>query len=138
MAEAIAKYIFEKNDKGLETIKVRSAGLFAIKGQSVSEHAIQALRYLGIPIDGKQSCALDLKSVEEADLILTMTEQHKQAVLAMFPEARKKIFTLKEYAGCDGVDIHDPYGGTVEDYIECAEDIKDAISCLAQKIRGNA
>jgi protein-tyrosine phosphatase len=35
--------------------------------------------------------------IEEADLILTMTQSHKKQVIDVLPDSRNKVFTIKEY-----------------------------------------
>ena len=65
-----------------------------------------------------------------SDLILTMTEGHKQI---LEPLAKGKVYTLLEYAGSSG-DISDPYGGDLEEYEEVAQEIYDALVDVAEKI----
>ncbi|MNP05058.1 hypothetical protein D3C76_970010 [compost metagenome] len=47
------------------------------------------------------SSPLKFDVVQASDLILTLTQAHKQHVLRVFPEVVGKIFTLKEYAEDD-------------------------------------
>lgn len=42
------------------------------------------------------SAQLDAQAIEEADLILTATSGSRSAVVALMPEARRKVFTLRE------------------------------------------
>lgn len=42
------------------------------------------------------STQLDTQAIEEADLILTATMGSRSAVVALMPEARRKVFTLRE------------------------------------------
>jgi len=53
--------------------------------------------------------------------------------MVMMPSAPDKTYTLCEYAELDG-DIEDPYGGDVEDYEICAEELYNALIKVADKI----
>lgn len=113
-----------------------SAGISAIQGSPASPGAIAALKdYPGSSLDGFSSRVLDGASVRDAFLILAMSDNHKQYILSMFPDAYHKVFTLKEYVyGIPG-SIRDPFGGTTEDYKECAREIAAAIEVLAKKLK---
>lgn len=82
-------------DRGLD-VEVRSAGVAAMKGASISRHAEAVLRDRGIK-ETFESTPLYAELAEWADLILTLTQGHKRQVIHSFPETADKIFTLKEY-----------------------------------------
>ncbi|WP_138753768.1 low molecular weight protein arginine phosphatase [Paenibacillus sinopodophylli] len=82
------------------TVAVRSAGISTIDGLPVSAHAVETLKQRDI--DHKStSLALTGEAVGWADLILTMTANHKRGLLQWYPEAIDKTYTLKEYANHD-------------------------------------
>ncbi|CAM4474079.1 protein-tyrosine phosphatase [Paenibacillus endophyticus] len=82
------------------TVAVRSAGISTIDGLPVSAHAVETLRQRDI--DHKStSLALTGEAVGWADIILTMTSNHKRGLLQWYPEAVDKTYTLKEYANRD-------------------------------------
>jgi protein-tyrosine phosphatase len=60
--------------------------------------------------------------VARADVIFTMTESHREAVLQGWPEAAAKTIRLDE-AG----DVSDPIGGTPDDYRAAADQIEAAL-----------
>ncbi|CAJ1000913.1 MULTISPECIES: low molecular weight protein arginine phosphatase [Bacillales] len=116
--------------------EVRSAGVAAFDGQPASLHAMQVLAERGIDHD-HQARRLNDDLVAWADLILTMTQGHKTMIQSMFPGAAEKVFTLREYVGVEGMsDIADPFGGTVEDYRRCAEEIEESLDYLINKFTG--
>ena len=53
--------------------------------------------------------------------------------MVLSPSAPDKTYTLCEFAEIDG-DIDDPFGGDVEEYEECAEQIYNALLKVAEKI----
>lgn len=140
MAEALFKDMIKKHypDK-LKDIKVMSAGVAARDGDKASPNAIRAMEELGIDLALHNATQLTAELISEADLILTMTQRHRDMVLIMNPGARDKVYTLIEYAHDGqqdqaGLDIEDPFGGSVEVYRKCAAQIKRALDILIEKL----
>jgi len=74
-----------------------------------------------------------LEDIRTADLLLTMTQNHKEAVLNTMPDAQTKVYTLAEFAGEDG-DVSDPYGGNSAIYEKCAGEIEKMLEKSWKKI----
>lgn len=92
----MAEYIF--NDLiETEDYEVESAGLSAVEGETVAPQAEQVMTEKGIDISEHEAQKLTEALVKKADIILTMTNQHKKTILNMFPESKEKTFTLKEF-----------------------------------------
>ncbi|MED3561680.1 low molecular weight protein arginine phosphatase [Bacillus xiapuensis] len=128
MAEAILK------SKNLEGIEVRSAGVFAVNGNEASAHAKQVLEENKI-VHNHQSSLLTGGAIGWAELILTMTNSHKDAILNYYPEAASKLFTLKEFAGeTVSHDVSDPFGGNVSIYRETFQELEILIDRVIGKI----
>ncbi len=142
MAEALLR---EKlKDTGLD-IKVWSAGTAAFREDKASGHAVRVMADRGIDLSAHRARTLDPGMIDEADLILTMTRDHRQAIVNMAPRAAEKVFTLKEYVYGQGdednekvetADISDPFGGPVEYYEVCARELEEAIDRLVLKLKG--
>lgn len=110
LAEAILRA------RNIESIEVRSAGIHAITGMSISEHARTLIEKEGMPYT-ETSNRVTEADAEWADYILTMTNSHKQLMRMMFPDESNKIYTLKEFANDgDKNDVHDPFGGELATY----------------------
>ncbi|MFM1651188.1 low molecular weight protein arginine phosphatase [Brevibacillus sp. B_LB10_24] len=127
----MAEALFRQKLEGTAA-KIRSAGLAAFDGQQASENARQVLTVRGIRQDHRAQ-RLSLELLFWADLVLTMTRSHKEHILQMFPGHGDKIFTLAEYVGMDG-DIADPYGGGLEIYTTCAEELDKILDMLYEKL----
>lgn len=78
-------------------VHVQSAGIFAYNGQPAATQAVTVLAEAGIPLEHK-SQSISPEILEWADLVLTMTTSHKQALIIDHPDYQDKYFTLKEYA----------------------------------------
>lgn len=127
MAAAIMDKIAVENDLD---VFIESAGIFAAEGENASENAIKALKKYNIDLSGHRTQPVTEDLLKQSELILTMTEAHKQL---LEPLASGKVFTLMEYAGSEG-DISDPYGGDLEEYAETAAEIYDALVDIAEKL----
>ncbi|AZS17659.1 low molecular weight protein arginine phosphatase [Paenibacillus lutimineralis] len=97
MAEGMLRKLAK--DRGM-SLDVRSAGVAASEGTSMSAHAAAVLRDQGIE-DRITSTPLSEGLVDWADLILTLTGGHRRHVIQYFPVAADKIYTLKEYVEND-------------------------------------
>lgn len=104
MAEALFRRMLEDAGEALKGIRVISAGTAALKGQRASNNATQVMREWHIDLGHHQARPLTKELIKEADLIFTMTRNHKQQVLNLDPTAEQKTYTLKEYAGILGDD----------------------------------
>ena len=96
-------------------VMVASAGISAVDGQPASGHAQTVARIEGLDLAEHRSARVSPASIESADLVLTMTAAHREALLREWPQHRDRVLTLGETAGVD-VDVTDPFGGTVDDY----------------------
>lgn len=89
MAEALLK-------QKMSGAEVCSAGVFAADNGLANSHAAEALKEQGIPLDHR-SQPVTHKLLNWAELVLTMTTDHKQSLIMQYPGFQDKYFTLKEY-----------------------------------------
>lgn len=135
MAEGIFKYLLK--NKNIDNINISSAGISAYDGEKANEKAISVLKSQGIDITSHKARQLTDNIIEASDLILTMTYNHKMAILKYAPKASKKIFTLKEFANTfneentenneENFDIDDPFGMDYDVYEQSMEEIKSEL-----------
>ncbi len=111
--------------KALKNTKVLSAGIFA-DGSLVSENACVVMEERGVNISGYHSQQVTNCLVEGADVVLTMTRNHKAMLHAAFPDDMGKILTIGEWAGVED-DVVDPYGGSVDTYRKCCTQLDELI-----------
>ena len=114
MAQAIYEHITGKNAK--------SAGLGVCAPQPVSEYALMALETMGITGFSHLSCQIIPQDVEDADVIFVMTNMHKKILVTVCPEYADKIRLLGGEK-----EISDPYGGSLQQYLSCCEEIERCI-----------
>ena len=125
MAEGIMKCII--NDKDLD-IEVSSAGVSAIEGDKASSNAVLVLKEYGIDLNTHRAKQVTDKMLNEVDLVLTMTKQHKDVLLRSFKDLEDKIYTIKEFTkeglSNKSMDIIDPFGGNYDVYKSCSREIE--------------
>lgn len=93
MAEALLKSKLEEGN-------VQSAGIFAGKGEPLAKNSELVLREIDLNLN-HQTRPIDSDLLEWADLVLTMTDRHKQTLALQYPDHQEKYYTLKEYVLID-------------------------------------
>lgn len=80
------------------SIRVTSAGLVGRDGDPFDPATERILEQLGGNPGGFRARTLSAEIVDDADLILTMSAAERDAVVDDYPRARRRAFTLVEYA----------------------------------------
>jgi protein-tyrosine phosphatase len=79
-------------------IEVLSAGVMAMTGDPMTPQSADAMTKRGFTPTKHVSQDLTPKLLEEADLVLTATLDHRSAIARMLPKASKYSFTIDEFA----------------------------------------
>jgi protein-tyrosine phosphatase len=95
MAEQI---LIEKAAKAKLPIAVSSAGVMAMTGDPMTPQSVDAMVKRGFTPTQHTSQDLTPKILEEADLVLTATLEHRGELARMLPKASKYSFTIDEFA----------------------------------------
>lgn len=133
MAEALARKVLE--DRGSsQDMEFSSAGIYALPKDKASSQAVEAMAERGIDINNHRARRISPELIEDADIILTMTESHKEALLTLYKDQEVKIFTLKEFVDGETGNIADPFGCPVEVYRQCAAELETYIKKAVKKI----
>ena len=127
MAEAIAANMVESVG-----IAVSSAGLFAWEGAPASRHSIECMRKIGLSLENHRARSITQDDFDRADLVLTMTQAHKDHILKVFSKTNDKTYTIYEYVG-EGNEISDPYSLDFEAYENCAMELSQLLKAAYKK-----
>jgi len=133
----MAEGLFRHAVKGRNDFRVMSAGVGAVDGLPPSDHAVAALKELGIDISRQRSHMLTADVVQQADYIFGMTHSHVDAITMLYPQAAEKTFLLREFdETLDSYenDISDPIGGSYEVYMACRDQIEQGIASMLKFI----
>ena len=96
---AMAHVMLEKRAKEAnKNIEVYSCGVFAENGDVSTEEAIETMQEYGIDLKKHRATNIRNSNIENMDVILCATTAHKNNVIAMYPNLKEKVFTMKEYA----------------------------------------
>lgn len=121
LAEQLRVPIDELENKGYVVL---SAGVATQNFCPASEQARQVVsQEYGLSLDEHASHLFDSAFAQIADVVLTMSNSHKEALLRSFPELNDRISVLRN----DGLDIADPYGAPTSVYLSCAKQIESQI-----------
>lgn len=112
-------------------VVIMSAGINAAPGSRSTPEAVDVMRAKGLDLSQHESQPLSDRIVRFADLILTMTRNHRDAILEQWPEAESRTHVLSR----GGSDVSDPIGGPVELYRKCAEQIDQYLEAWLDEIK---
>ncbi len=134
MAEAYLRKLLEKQKR--TDVEVISAGIMILAGLGASTETREVLKVEGIDVGAHRSQRVTKEMVDRSDIILAMESMHENRILQLAPEARNRLFLLKEFARMDdsNLDIPDPIGGSFEFYENTFHTIKDAVERISKII----
>ncbi|MBE6903967.1 MAG: hypothetical protein E7480_05105 [Ruminococcaceae bacterium] len=120
----MAKVLFDKlAKKNKLNWSADSCGIATFGGSPATENAIEAVKEEGCDLSGHISKPISNELLQEADLVACISKAHMNAVKGYFPEYEDKIIVL-------GNGISDPYGFSLDTYIETMKEIKQEIENL--------
>jgi protein-tyrosine phosphatase len=90
--------LIQKAEKNKLPITVVSAGVMAMTGDPMTPQSADAMTKRGFTPTKHISQDLTPQLLEEADLVLTATLDHRSAIARMLPKASKYSFTIDEFA----------------------------------------
>lgn len=127
LAEAIVtKLAAERGKLGIEAM---SAGVSAAPGEAVSRGAQIVAAEHGLDLSRRTAQRLSADLIDRADLVLVMEPRHRTDVLNLVPSADERVHVLTALAPGRGLEgIRDPFGGSIEEYRRCFEELRDVIT----------
>ncbi len=132
MAEALLRDRLLRDDARRDW-QVGSAGTWAASGRPASTDAIEEMAERRIDLRAHRSRAVTSELMEEADLVLAMTQNHVEALKAAFPDEAHKVRLLSRMIGQEH-DVLDPYGGTRVQYAHIATELEQLIKSGYERI----
>lgn len=107
-------------------VEVASAGTSVYLPSGASYNSIMAMAERNIDLSSHTSRPITSGSLEWADAIYCMTKGQANLVKTMYPDYQHKVFTLSQN------DISDPFGGSLEEYKLCANQIFEAVKAIVE------
>lgn len=111
-------------------VQVLSAGILDIPNLGASHETRSVLEREGINVEGHKSSKVTSLMIKKSDIILVMERMHEEKILELVPQAKVRLFLLKEFAKIEdaSLDIRDPIGKPVEFHESTFSIIKEAIN----------
>lgn len=123
MAEGLFKNLL--SERGITDITCRSCGLAAYTGDEASPQAVEVCAERGADLSHHRATVFNQYILDETDIMVCMTENHKNAVMRIKPTFRILV--------PDG-GIPDPFGGDKEIYSNCADKIESFLEKFLDSI----
>jgi protein-tyrosine-phosphatase len=126
MAQLYFDHLCEKEN--ISEITAYSAGVCAYEGGRASAPVFMLMQSLNIDASRFRSRRLDSYMVADADLIIAMSEEHRQAIIAIDESAAEKTKMITDFLpqGTDATTMN-PYGSGLEIYTNVFESMRPAI-----------
>ena len=144
MAEGIFKKMLIESAEVDNRFNIISAGISALRGISPTPEAIKVMAEQDIDISRHKATRVQEDLVKKADLILVMSNTHKDHIITKFTFAQDKIHLIKEFAqigefisiqkNSENYEIVDPLGRTIEFYRIVAKELKENLEKILDKI----
>lgn len=122
-------------EAGLTGVIARSAGLSAATGCKASAHSQAVIAENGGSLEKFRSQPLTMEMLEEASLIVGVSDAHCRMMISAVPEIAGKTRRLLDFV--DGGDVADPYGGTLDDYRKAFGMIRQAVENIVKQFNIN-
>jgi protein-tyrosine-phosphatase len=136
MGAGLLQHAFAAQPEPLRSVRVISAGVAARDGEPVSENSVLALRKVGIDLAGQVSRALTQRMLDEAFVVLCMTESHRAMIQLQADPPPKNLFLFREFMPQPGdKEIGDPYGGSLKVYETARDEMVEAIPSLLEALK---
>lgn len=135
MAEALLKNIWQS--QGLPVrLEVVSRGTAAADGMPATEEAKKAVAVRGLSLEEHRSGQVTEADLRQADIVITMTDAHKSALVQRYPHYAEKVMTLADASGrvLSG-DVSDPIGLGQAAYDRTASDLERGLRSFCERLK---
>ena len=136
---------------------VTTSGTHVIEGMPMSWRTRDAIASLDLPIPDHRSRQASAEELDSADLVIALAREHVAWMRRVHPKAAPRTATLKRLARDlpddgtplaerlaamhlhevdlePGEDVHDPAGGDIEVFLECAREIADLLHSVIPRL----
>lgn len=131
MGAALLQHALSAQPEPLRSLKVLSAGVASRRGDPASANSVTALRKVGIDLKGHASQPVTQELLDNALLVLCMTESHRDMIELTAKPAPRRLHLFRDFMkGAEETDIPDPYGLPLPAYEACRDEIVEAIPSI--------
>jgi len=138
MAEKLLQHALKAEAEPLASIQVTSAGLSAFPGDPASSNACKAMAAVDLDLSSHRSRPFTDQLADQSDLILVMTQVHRQLILSAHSDLRAPVHRFREWVNSGDPEVPDPFGGPLSLYKETRDSLAEAIPAILQFLRTHA
>ena len=136
IAAALLQHALAAQPEPLRSLKTISAGVMARTGEPASENSVWALKKVGIDISQHCSQPLTQQLLDEAFVVLCMTESHLAMIQVQADPVPKHLFLFRQFIpGETNREIADPYGGPLQLYEAARDEMVESIPWLIDQLK---
>ncbi|HEY1793849.1 MAG TPA: low molecular weight protein arginine phosphatase [Opitutaceae bacterium] len=137
MGAALLQHALAGQPEPLRSLRVHSAGVASRTGEHASANAVTALKKVGIDLKGHVSRPVTQALLDQALLVLCMTESHRDVIQETADPVPRRLHLFKEFMG-DTADpeIPDPYGMHLSAYEASRDEMVAAIPSIIAHLDG--
>jgi len=126
VAEALLRRQLAEHDSATPWI-VESAGTWAVGARPAHAQMGKVAEEAGLDLSRHRARNVEELALNTYDLILTMEQNHKEALQVEFPQISGRVYQLTEMVGMK-YDIADPIGGGLDDFRRTLQELKRLIA----------
>ncbi len=131
MGAALLRHALAGQPEPLRSLKVVSAGVASRTGEPASPNAVTALKKVGIDLRGHLSRPVTQELLDDAVLVLCMTESHRDMIEMTAEPVPAHVHLFKEFTGAGrDLEIPDPYGLHLSAYEASRDEMVAAIPSI--------
>lgn len=127
MAQRLLEHALAREEEPLKSLKVLSAGIGAINGEPPSRNSVEALRKVGLHLDGHTSRLVTPEMIRRAAAVFVMTRSHLRMLGLSFDPLPPHVYLMRAFTEGDEEEIPDPFGQSLPAYEACRDSMVEAI-----------
>ena len=136
MGEGLLRHALAAEPEPLRSLKLLSAGVAARANDAVSENSVVALRKVGIDISSHLSQLVTQEALNDAILVLCMTETHRAMIQMQAEPPPKELRLFRELMPIAAdKEVPDPFGGPLKLYEMCRDELVEAVPSIVAHLK---
>jgi len=128
MAAGLLQHFLAGQGEPLKSLRVVSAGIAARYGDAISDYAAIAMKKVGIDLEYHASQPLTQRMLDDALIVLCMTESHRAMIQLQFDPVPEHLYLFRQFLPPPvDPEVDDPYGRPLSVYESCRDSLVEAV-----------
>jgi len=137
MGAGLLQHFLAGQSEPLRSLRVVSAGIAARRGDPISENAAIAMKKVGIDLSRHASQPLTQRLLDDALIVLCMTESHRAMIQLQFGPVPRHLYLFRQFLPPPvDPEVDDPYGGPLSVYESCRDNLVEAVPSIVSVLKG--